>query len=207
MADIVDINNALVNLIAGIVYPNGTANPSVTGQPILVYQGWPSADALANDFTANKVHISVFSSGSSKIININNGEWWTVSTTNGLATIARETRRQTKQFQVTIWANCFDARDPLAKIVDSALSTISRLAIADGSVAKIAFTNDLQLDDKQKFGVYRRDLFYEVEYSTIETTTATPITQVNINLARKYSDPVIPKVPVSTVGVNVTVTN
>ena len=101
MADIVDINNALVNLIAGIVYPNGTASPSLTGQSILVYQGWPSADALTNDFTANKVHISVFSSGSSKIININNGEWWTVSTINGLATIARETRRQTKQFQVT----------------------------------------------------------------------------------------------------------
>ena len=36
MADISDVSAALVTTIAGIVYPNGTSQPSITGAPVLV---------------------------------------------------------------------------------------------------------------------------------------------------------------------------
>ncbi|MBV8656618.1 MAG: hypothetical protein JO142_02225 [Burkholderiales bacterium] len=66
MADITDVGNALVAAIAGILYPNGTAQPSVTGVPTMIYAGWPTASRLDNDLAGfsngqgGKIHVTVF---------------------------------------------------------------------------------------------------------------------------------------------------
>jgi hypothetical protein len=62
MADISDVANALVSLIAGVTYPAGTAEPSIVGLPVMIYQGWPNATTLDKDLngTAKKVHVSVY---------------------------------------------------------------------------------------------------------------------------------------------------
>ena len=60
MADVSDIEQALVNLIADIFYPNGTANPSAVGAPVSVYRGWPVANDLDADVKAGRVNITVF---------------------------------------------------------------------------------------------------------------------------------------------------
>lgn len=66
MADIEDVQDALVSTIAGIVYPSGTGSPSVSGQPTIVYPGWPQSSQLDADmagFTNGKggrIHITVF---------------------------------------------------------------------------------------------------------------------------------------------------
>jgi hypothetical protein len=67
MADVLDVENALVALIAQTLYPNGTAQPSVTGTPAIVYAGWPTASgldadllALSNNQAGGKIHVTVF---------------------------------------------------------------------------------------------------------------------------------------------------
>ena len=67
MADLVDVENALVALISQTLYPNGTAQPSVTGTPAIVYAGWPTASrldadllALASNQAGGKIHVTVF---------------------------------------------------------------------------------------------------------------------------------------------------
>jgi hypothetical protein len=66
MADLADVENALVSLIAATVYPNGTGQPSIANVGIAVYRGWPQPKALEDDLaavgagTGGKVHISVF---------------------------------------------------------------------------------------------------------------------------------------------------
>lgn len=67
MADLVDVQNSLVALISQILYPNGTAQPSVTGIPTTVYAGWPTASqldadllALSQGLPAGKIHVTVF---------------------------------------------------------------------------------------------------------------------------------------------------
>lgn len=65
MADIIDAQNALVGLIAPVLYPNGTGQPSavvVSGAsvPCMVYPGWPVPAQLDADLAAGKAHISVF---------------------------------------------------------------------------------------------------------------------------------------------------
>jgi hypothetical protein len=65
MADLSDVEQAIVNQIAGLVYPNTTSNPSAVlndaGQPMPVrlYRGWPIAAALDADLAAGTVNISV----------------------------------------------------------------------------------------------------------------------------------------------------
>jgi hypothetical protein len=67
MADLVDVEQSLVSLIAQTLYPNGTANPSVTGVPAIVYAGWPTASRLDADLLAlstnqagGKIHVTVY---------------------------------------------------------------------------------------------------------------------------------------------------
>lgn len=60
MADITDVENALVSLIAQALYPNGTAQPSVAGIDCIAYAGWPTASRLDADLIAGKAHVSVF---------------------------------------------------------------------------------------------------------------------------------------------------
>ncbi|MGA3803690.1 hypothetical protein ACI2VP_05250 [Ralstonia nicotianae] len=263
MADITDVSNALVTVIAGIVYPNGTSQPSITGVPVLVYQGWPDAVQLRADVAAGKVHVSVYPQPNMlRIVDSAMSDWstpsapvntitltlsgqtvtvgGTVSTPQNaalvvdnkayvyavqagdtLASIAtalaalvnvdqtataagavvtipgakyisprvggqgvavRETRRQEQGYQITVWANCFDQRDPIAAAIDSALSGIPHLTLADQSAA-LRFKNSRQDDSQQKEGIYRRDLFYAVEFSTFASQTLTQITATVENVS------------------------
>lgn len=60
MADISDVENALVTLIAQTLYPNGTSQPNVPGVPCVVYPGWPAPAQLDADLKIGKSHVSVF---------------------------------------------------------------------------------------------------------------------------------------------------
>lgn len=288
MAGLADVSNALVALIAQIAYPNGTSQPSITGQPIKVYSGWPVPAVLTADLKAGKAHISVFPTATEKIIDSAVSEWWeltapvntltltlsgqavtvggTVSTpqnsalvvdgkgyvygvqdgdtltsiatalaalvavdhpgttsagpvitiagtlvetsagldvvladgtsvyvagdplstsprVGGAGTSIRELRRQSKVFQISVWANCFDARDPLADAVDSALSATFHLTLPDGMTADLRYQSSRQDDSGQKEGIYRRDLLYAVEFSTTEVRTDTQITVTETNVS------------------------
>ena len=60
MADLSDVETALVALCAAAAYPAGIASPSACGVPVKAYRGWPSADALNADMAAGTANISVF---------------------------------------------------------------------------------------------------------------------------------------------------
>jgi len=66
MADLTDALNAIVGLLAQALYPNGTGQPSATGDTTIVYPGWPQASQLDADLAGfsngygGRVHVSVF---------------------------------------------------------------------------------------------------------------------------------------------------
>lgn len=66
MADLTDVQNAVVGLLAQALYPNGTADPSATGDATIIYAGWPQASQLDADLAGlsngrgGRVHVSVF---------------------------------------------------------------------------------------------------------------------------------------------------
>jgi len=187
MADLSDVSNALVTTIAGIVYPNGTGAGSITGDPVKIYAGWPNAKQLTDDLAAGMVHVSIFPRPGDKVTITNHGDWDEVTNNGTTGTAQIELRRQTRQYQITIWANCFDKRDPVAATIDAGLAGLSRLAMPDGTRAVLAYVNSSQIDDQQKAGIYRRDLFYAANYATTQTITATPIATINITTTAQFN--------------------
>jgi len=60
MADLSDVENAIVTEIIGALYPLGTSGSSIVGTTCRVYRGWPSPTALNSDLTAGIVNVTVF---------------------------------------------------------------------------------------------------------------------------------------------------
>lgn len=60
MADLSDVENALLGLIAGALYPNGADALPLTGTLSRVYRGWPEAASLDADLAAGYVNVTVF---------------------------------------------------------------------------------------------------------------------------------------------------
>lgn len=60
MSDSFDVMTVLAARLAGIVYPNGTAQPSITGHAARIFPGWPTPAQLDADLAAGKDNISVF---------------------------------------------------------------------------------------------------------------------------------------------------
>lgn len=60
MADLADVTDTFAALIAGMLYPNGTAQPSVTGVAYSIFPGWPEPKCLTDSIRAGKAQISVY---------------------------------------------------------------------------------------------------------------------------------------------------
>ena len=63
---------------------------------------------------------------------------------------------------------------------------MSRLALADGSVAVMTYDSSAQDDDQQLAGIYRRDLLYALNYATTQvavlTAIAATVTDVTVSV-------------------------
>lgn len=55
MADISDVTRLLVNLAASAVYPGGASQPSISGHPVRLYQGWPDPARLDADLVGKEI--------------------------------------------------------------------------------------------------------------------------------------------------------
>lgn len=281
MADLADVENALVSTVVGALYPNGTSSPSALGVDCRVYRGWPLAASLDADLRAGKVNVSVYAQpGVEKNTTRFSAEWKTMTPANPLITLAvagnavtvggsiqagdiatikiggreaysvavqagatlasiasalaaliaadytvsaagavitittgnviavavggqgtswRELRRQQKGFQIIIWASTPAQRDQAAPLIDKAFARIELsgfLALTDGSAARLLYVMTRENDAPQKELLFRRDLFYSVEYPTIDTETDTSITTVVENVQGSGSPPDAPIVTV-----------
>lgn len=59
MADLADVEAALVGLIAAALYPNGADTASAIGMAARIYRGWPVLGGLDADLAAGIINISV----------------------------------------------------------------------------------------------------------------------------------------------------
>ncbi|WP_435018489.1 hypothetical protein TA3x_000463 [Tundrisphaera sp. TA3] len=93
----------------------------------------------------------------------------------GVGKIIREIRRQKRTFQVTCWCATPAARDEAAEAIDIGLADIDYLLLPDGSSGRLLYERSHVMDGSQAEGLYRRDLFYSVEYATTQAQDAAQI--------------------------------
>jgi len=60
LADLSDVEAALVGAVTAAVYPAGADAASLMGSPVRIYRGWPLIGPLNNDLAAGVSNISVF---------------------------------------------------------------------------------------------------------------------------------------------------
>jgi hypothetical protein len=92
-------------------------------------------------------------------------------------TLLREVKRQNRAFQVVTWANTPENRDIIADAMDIELCANQFLVLPDTTAARIIYRGTFVTDDYQKALLYRRDLFYNIEYATTQITEAIQVTQ------------------------------
>jgi hypothetical protein len=102
-------------------------------------------------------------------------------------TARMEVRRQTQRFRITVWCNGPNVRDAAAAAIDVALAPRRFIPLSDGSLGRLVFATTSTLDRAENAALYRRDLFYDVEYPTtisaIQPTMLFSIGSVNGNSA------------------------
>jgi hypothetical protein len=112
-------------------------------------------------------------------------------------TSSRPVRNQERAFQITIWADSPAHRDAIAKVIDPALAATPFLSFTDGSAGRLIYRSSPFTDMQQKMAIYRRDLMYSVDFSTLQTVTAPQIVAVETDWSVAVSG-VPPYVPVAT---------
>jgi hypothetical protein len=247
MADLSEVESALVAAISQALYPNGIGQPSAIAALCKVFRGWPTTAELMADLKAGTVIVSVFplpveqnvsrfqrrwrdlplptaaltvavlgnsvtlggtpssplnvavivnkvgfvytvqpgdtldmiATGLAALIGApatSNGPVLTVSGATSLVArigvvsgVIRETKRQKRRVQMTIFAPSPDLRDAASKIIDPALSAIDFLSFPDGSAGRLIYALSNVDDGDQKENLWRRTLVYSVEYPTTQT--------------------------------------
>jgi hypothetical protein len=107
-----------------------------------------------------------------------------------VGTIIRETRRQKRGFQITFWCPDPASRDAIVPPVDAALADLDFLALPDGSVGRLIYERTRVSDRVEREGLYRRDLFYSVEYPTTDTGIAAEIVSTTLYLTDPNGIPI-----------------
>ncbi|MDR3736039.1 MAG: hypothetical protein P4L10_10950 [Acidobacteriaceae bacterium] len=60
MADSSDIETSLLTLISGVLYPNGTSQPSIVGSTITIQRGWATEQQVASAVSVGSSIVSIF---------------------------------------------------------------------------------------------------------------------------------------------------
>jgi hypothetical protein len=85
----------------------------------------------------------------------------------GFNTAAMETRRQVQELMIAFWTPTPSLRHAAAALVDVALSQLEFLPLADGSNGRLLYVGDFIDDMVSKDAMWRRDLYYTVEFPTV----------------------------------------
>ncbi|HHL2824775.1 TPA: hypothetical protein ACQ431_003006 [Citrobacter murliniae] len=93
----------------------------------------------------------------------------------GVDTVGRLLRRQEKDFQITVWTSTPALRQTVAEAVDNGLSALTSLSMPDGSPTVLRYKRSVPSDATQSYLVYRHDMIFCVDFSTMQTDQATQV--------------------------------
>jgi hypothetical protein len=93
-----------------------------------------------------------------------------------------EVGRQCRVFKLVAWCPSDAVRALLVPAVDVAFRQMPRILMPDNTYARMIYRGTVVMDDIAKQKIYRRDLHYEVEYSTTATETDNTVTSFGASL-------------------------
>jgi hypothetical protein len=98
------------------------------------------------------------------------------------ATAAQELGRQEREFMITCWCPTPAIRPLLAAPIDNYIRINYLPIFSDGFYGQTFYSHTDETDHLELLDIYRRDLFFRVQYATTNTQTFTTITQPVANV-------------------------
>jgi len=114
------------------------------------------------------------------------------------AAVAKEVRRQFRTIQIMTLSPKPEDRDAVVQAFDPMLADTPRFDLPDGFGARLLYRGSPFNDFDQKFGLFRRDLLYDVEYPTTRTGAGTQPIAFQVQISQTGADGSTITPPVST---------
>lgn len=160
--------------------PTSTAATIAAGLAALIVADFPSTVASGNIVTLpNNARIGALRVGTQ-------------------ANVGKEVRRQTRTIQIMILSPTPLARDAIAKAIDPVLADMPRFNLPDGFGARLLYRGSPFNDFDQKFGLFRRDFLYDVEYPTTVSDVAPEAIAARTVISQRGADGSTITPPIST---------
>ena len=169
--------NANTVTVGGTVSTPQTAMIKVNGQPYF-YAVQPT-DTL-NTIATALAGLVTGASASGAVITVPTSARLQADRVGVSATAQTEVGRQSRVFQIIVWAHTPAARASTVSAIDAAMKAQDWLTFPDGTSGRMIYRGSPQDDMTQKAGVYRRDLNYEVEFATTQASTLATVLAVGI---------------------------
>ena len=133
MADLADVEAALVGVAAAALYPAGAAAASAVGVVCRVYRGWPLAAALDGDLANGCVNVSVFSDAGGQ----QSTTRWLTDDDTGAISVMPELRVATSGMAVSFFGVASPGQ--VAGVLADGVAAVHRTQAGDtpGSVAAV----------------------------------------------------------------------
>ena len=106
-------------------------------------------------------------------------------------TVTTEWERQEQLFQVTVWAPDPTTRATIGAAIKLALAQINFLTMIDGFGARCRYKSSRLSDEVQNANIYRRDLFYTVEYAPTVTEQVATVVAVTTEYETEDGTPIL----------------
>lgn len=155
------------------VQPTDTLTSIATGLATLIAQAFPGT----------------ISSG--PVITLPQGMQAAAARVGTTGIVTTEWERQKQLFQITVWAPDPATRATVGAAIKTALAPIAFLTMPDGYGARIQYKRNALSDETEKVHVYRRDLFYEIEYATTITQTIATVVATEVTFETQSGVPII----------------
>ena len=173
MANSADIETALVNAVAGVLYP--AAGPAVASI-VTIARGWPTEADIRNATGTGASLIGIYAvAGMARDVTTTLRRWQTISPGLG----AMEVGRIEQDFRLDIWAPNPDSRDTLLGLLEPALKYQTRYALPDGTIATLMRVQAGGPNDRpSRADEWAQSLEITLQYSIFYTQAQTAVTSI-----------------------------
>lgn len=175
MASSADIETALVNAIAGMLYP--ASAPAFDGK-VTVARGWPTEADIRNA-TANGANLVGVYAVAESALDVTKAmrNWQMISPGCG----ALEVGRVKQNFRLDIWAATPDARDAMLNLLETTLKFTIRYPLPDGSTATLMNMRVAGPNDRpSRVDEWAQSIELQLQYPLLYAQAQPVVTSINI---------------------------
>lgn len=154
----------------------------IDGKPYTVIAAASDTPTTIAATFATRISADRAATSSGAVLTVPNARVISVRTVS-TGTAASRLERESRVYQITVWANSPPLRDAVGRALQVLAMSTRHMSMADDTQALVRYASSRNDDDLAKQGIYRRDVFVRVDSDVIETETQTTVAVVATSIS------------------------